>query len=1024
MHSTLPVSHRRPRERPGPTENRTSGLRASILDTALELGVGSSNTVTNWIFNAVEEVDEDNDSIASPSLTYSSTVTSEESSSSNSPYFFPGQPGAGRSPLGPGGKPMNPSQVEYSQQNGLTATGGIVTDTPPQQRTIQFDLRGATPEPRVPSPLPPPPKVGGKLRKPRPDGYESDGGYVSDGSKPKKEKKSKKKKSADANQTDYESDGGYLSESAAKKKEKKEKKEKEKEKKSKKDKSKNGDYTDYESDGGYMSSIGFGRKKKASKDAEATGDESDGGALSESSTKKRFFRLKSKSRKKQDSADQSLQEIVPPVPALPPLQLPIADQFARIDSRSDTPSTFQTARTVTPAFSERTVTDRTSDDAPSSRDSPHSPLASPRSLVNPFKDAESVRHPSVDMLSTFRRPAPMTSEQQHTPPTNRSQLTSPPGSGSISPSAVQTANMNNNNNAFDMQGTVPQITLPKPKKNLSMKRTPPQISAPNTSALVAQKHTPLPLTITPPTPTSSATLLSPDRTLKSSRSESSFSSAGYATAASDHTHTRDSAASTSSSSLGDRPFQSPWDHQNVQGRTADVPRTPSPNPSTLNTDSLISIPPSPRRAPSPGPGPQRSHILAYYDLPPPSPPPTGPLPTVPGGIDPAQRAVSPFARAQNAALRNKASKDNMNIADRPPPSPIWKTPAEMRAGGNASAPIAPSSPFRPPAHSRSTPGTPLSSRSQPTPSPSTPLFLQRTLSNQQQRGRTSPFPVQPVLPPAESADLVRRTSISQTRSGLGSRSNSVTRYGGEEREREGGRRQQRRGMHPPPVKVNVAAGEDDYGYDYSYDGEGREGDEEFERQRLAARWQPRSASAMDVRDGNLSRFGSRSRSRSREGGRRSWADSEDTADELEAAIKARTSNATNVNPEMNAVLDMLRRRGSERGGRNRRNRNDVDVDEANRVSAVSTYDDDPNTRDTLYYDYSDVDPEVEGRSISERYSVWSEKSRASILDPERSEDVRARFVKRVEAMYGKEVPIPPVPSLPGRVGNPPRANMF
>lgn len=48
-----------PRPRPMPVEKRESMLRASILDTALELGVGSSSTVANWIFNPVNEADED-----------------------------------------------------------------------------------------------------------------------------------------------------------------------------------------------------------------------------------------------------------------------------------------------------------------------------------------------------------------------------------------------------------------------------------------------------------------------------------------------------------------------------------------------------------------------------------------------------------------------------------------------------------------------------------------------------------------------------------------------------------------------------------------------------------------------------------------------------------------------------------------------------------------------------------------------------------------------------------------------------
>lgn len=54
-------SPRKPRERERSLDQRESLLRASILDTALELGVGSSNTVANWIFNPVDEEDEDED---------------------------------------------------------------------------------------------------------------------------------------------------------------------------------------------------------------------------------------------------------------------------------------------------------------------------------------------------------------------------------------------------------------------------------------------------------------------------------------------------------------------------------------------------------------------------------------------------------------------------------------------------------------------------------------------------------------------------------------------------------------------------------------------------------------------------------------------------------------------------------------------------------------------------------------------------------------------------------------------------
>lgn len=45
--------------RPRPLEKRESVLRTSILDTALELGIGSSRTVTHWMFNPIGEVDEE-----------------------------------------------------------------------------------------------------------------------------------------------------------------------------------------------------------------------------------------------------------------------------------------------------------------------------------------------------------------------------------------------------------------------------------------------------------------------------------------------------------------------------------------------------------------------------------------------------------------------------------------------------------------------------------------------------------------------------------------------------------------------------------------------------------------------------------------------------------------------------------------------------------------------------------------------------------------------------------------------------
>ena len=60
MHSAHPPSaFARPHRVEQNPEARTSGLRASILESALELGIGSNRTVANWIFNPVDEDEEE-----------------------------------------------------------------------------------------------------------------------------------------------------------------------------------------------------------------------------------------------------------------------------------------------------------------------------------------------------------------------------------------------------------------------------------------------------------------------------------------------------------------------------------------------------------------------------------------------------------------------------------------------------------------------------------------------------------------------------------------------------------------------------------------------------------------------------------------------------------------------------------------------------------------------------------------------------------------------------------------------------
>ena len=363
----------------------------------------------------------------------------------------------------------------------------------------------------------PPPKQK-KLRKPKHEGngYDSDGGYVSDTAKKQKKKKEAKGK-GDGTATGDESDGGYLSEVLARRRrKKKEKKERE---------MAAGAGTDDESDGGYLSSHSK-KVKKSKKSSNPPGDDSDGGYLSEASKRKRFmFRLNSKSRKRQDSSDISQEEVVPPVPSLPPMSLPVAEKFATMglldripsraetfttmDTRSDTPTTFS-SRPETPAWSfvERLSTQ--SDSRPSLADSTSRgptpvpippPLASPNpsivGLTSAFNDAQSVRTPSTDVLRAFGRQA-LTSAPR-SPLSSFSSSTSTPDA----PSPVKEEPI------MPSSYTVPTMGMPPPKRNPSQRRVPPQISAPNTQSLSVRTHhtlttgseTSIPVTLTPPTPT-------------------------------------------------------------------------------------------------------------------------------------------------------------------------------------------------------------------------------------------------------------------------------------------------------------------------------------------------------------------------------------------------------------------------------------------------------------------------------------------------------------------------------------------
>ena len=176
-----------------------------------------------------------------------------------------------------------------------------------------------------------------KLRKARKDdGYDSEG-YLSDSSKKKKKNKDRKNAVPPSHEAEFLSDGGYLSDTTKKKK-----------------KDKKGDkLTD-----GYVTDSSTKAQKKSAKKSSSRledGDLSEGGYLSEVSLKKKktFFRLGSRSPSTSRKGGSSSDPLPPPVPALPPQAQahPIADRFARSPVHSEEPDGGSVTPSIRTAYS-------------------------------------------------------------------------------------------------------------------------------------------------------------------------------------------------------------------------------------------------------------------------------------------------------------------------------------------------------------------------------------------------------------------------------------------------------------------------------------------------------------------------------------------------------------------------------------------------------------------------------------------------------------------------------------------------
>ncbi len=191
-----------------------------------------------------------------------------------------------------------------------------------------------------------------KLRKARKDGYESDGGYLSDNSKKKKkDKKGQKKGSESSLGPEYQSDGEHLSDLTRPGVDKKKKL---------KDKG-----SKMSGDLGADSSIKTSNvSTKKSRIPSDEGDVSDGSYLSEATGKKKRSFFSRRPRSPSTTRKVLPSDTPPPVPTLPPTPIPTSGDVTRSQSFSHSPDgsnlsgvtpIWASYRTVPPSLDERSV---------------------------------------------------------------------------------------------------------------------------------------------------------------------------------------------------------------------------------------------------------------------------------------------------------------------------------------------------------------------------------------------------------------------------------------------------------------------------------------------------------------------------------------------------------------------------------------------------------------------------------------------------------------------------------------------
>nr|GAT60970.1 predicted protein [Mycena chlorophos] len=280
-----------------PLENRDSGLRASVLDAALELGIGSSKTVANWMFNNTldeeDEEEEQEDEIQS------------------------------RGPLSP----------TSDESNALYSTPPTSTES--HSEAISSPVVAPSPQVHFP-PSPVTPAQGpNKLRKQRREnGYESDG-YTSDGGKKARSRTKSKPTKPDPAAVFPISEPMELMPVS--------KEDRKRQKKSAKAAKDTGAETDTEDVKPTKP-----KSKKSKKTSTDAGYETDDGYTSsngKSKNKRRFFGLRKKSESASDPPDI---EPVPPMPEREVYDLPIASKFATSLAPSSAAPSAAPSRAETP----------------------------------------------------------------------------------------------------------------------------------------------------------------------------------------------------------------------------------------------------------------------------------------------------------------------------------------------------------------------------------------------------------------------------------------------------------------------------------------------------------------------------------------------------------------------------------------------------------------------------------------------------------------------------------------------------